>query len=53
MMKATIEERKMLKKSILNEMKALKAPLKATPQEHIESLVKQADFYANFLLSKF
>jgi hypothetical protein len=34
-------------------MKALKAPPKSSAQDEIESLVKQADFYANFLLSRF
>lgn len=47
------EDRKKLKKNILQEMKALKAPKNCSSQEAIESLVKQADYYAKFLLSRF
>jgi len=45
------EERRKLKKSILHEMKVLKAPKNSSAKDSIECLVKQADFYANFLLS--
>jgi hypothetical protein len=46
-----MEERRKLKKTILQQMKTLKAPKNASPKDSIESLVNQADFYANFLLS--
>lgn len=36
----------------MNQLKALKARPNATPEEAVESLVKQAEFYTNFLLSK-
>lgn len=42
-----------MKREILHKMKSMQAPVSASPQEQIECLVKQAEFYTNFLLSKF
>lgn len=45
------QKKKQLKKTIMNEINALKPKPDATPEEAIESLVKQAEFYTNFLIS--
>lgn len=52
-MKRDQEKRQELKKGILQKMKHMQAGPKATPQQEIESLVKQAEYYTSFLLSKF
>jgi hypothetical protein len=52
-MKKNRNEREQMKKEILHKMYQMKAPPNASPDEEIECLVKQAEFYTNFLLSKF
>lgn len=44
--------KKQIKKQIMTELNALKPPPDATIEEAIESLVKQAEFYTNFLISR-
>jgi hypothetical protein len=46
------KEKDELKKQVFEQIKALQPPPGATPDQAIESLVKQAEFYTNFLLSK-
>lgn len=41
-----------LKKIVLQHLKALKPQPNATPEQAVECLVKQAEYYTNFLLSK-
>lgn len=41
-----------LKKVVLQHLKALKPQPNASPEEAVECLVKQAEYYTNFLLSK-
>jgi hypothetical protein len=36
----------------MQQLKALRPPPGATPEQAVEALVKQAEFYTNFLLSK-
>ena len=43
---------KNLKKTVMQQLKALKPDPRASPEEAIEALVKQAEFYTNFLLSQ-
>ena len=45
-------QKKMIKKQIMTELNALKPKPNATIEEAIESLVKQAEFYTNFLISR-
>ena len=45
-------QKKLIKKQIMNELNALKPKPNATIDEAIESLVKQAEFYTNFLISR-
>ena len=41
-----------MRQAVLEQMRAIQ-PADSSSEEAIECLVKQADFYANFLLSKF
>ena len=47
-----MEDKTQLKKTVLQHLKALKPAPNATPEEAVDCLVKQAEYYTNFLLSK-